>query len=68
VNELATLLGSAAGQAPRVQHADPRPGELRHSSLDASRLRKLGWEPRVEVAEGLAETFRWIARAGPPSS
>jgi nucleoside-diphosphate-sugar epimerase len=44
-----------------VEHAPARPGELQHSSLDAARLRALGWEPRTGVEEGLAETFRWIA-------
>ncbi|HUE95478.1 MAG TPA: NAD-dependent epimerase/dehydratase family protein [Longimicrobiaceae bacterium] len=70
VNRLASVLSAAAGQPAEVTHADPRPGELRHSSLDASKLRKLGWEPKVGLEEGLGETFRWIAAErgkAPPS-
>ena len=42
-------------------NAEARPGELRHSSLDASRLRAHGWEPRTELGAGLRETYDWIA-------
>jgi UDP-glucose 4-epimerase len=61
VNDLARLLISASGASVEVRHAEARAGELRHSALDASRLRALGWEPRTAVEQGLAETFHWIA-------
>jgi len=36
-----------------------RPGELTHSALDATRLRRtLGWEPQVGLEEGLTSTYR----------
>jgi UDP-glucose 4-epimerase len=36
-----------------------RPGELTHSALDSTRLRRaLGWEPSVELEEGLTATYR----------
>ena len=62
VNQLAASLTRAAGREPRVEYAPPRAGELRHSSLDIARLRGLGWAPRVKVDDGLAETYRWIAK------
>jgi UDP-glucose 4-epimerase len=61
VNELAGALMRASGREVAVRHAEARPGELRHSSLDASRLRSLGWEPRTSLGEGLRETYEWIA-------
>lgn len=61
VNQLARLLMRAAGREMEVRSAPARPGEVRHSSLDAGRLRRMGWEGRTEVETGLAETFRWIA-------
>jgi UDP-glucose 4-epimerase len=61
VNQLARLLTRAAGREEEVRQAPARPGELRHSSLDTSKLRGLGWAPRVGVEEGLGQTFRWIA-------
>ena len=60
VNTLASTLMDASGRRVEVRHAPARPGELRHSSLDAGRLRALGWEPRTGLQDGLRETFEWI--------
>jgi UDP-glucose 4-epimerase len=61
VVELANTLMQEAGRQVPVQHAEERRGELRHSSLDASRLRSMGWSPSCSLAAGLGETYRWIA-------
>jgi UDP-glucose 4-epimerase len=63
VSELARTLMEVAGQEVEVTHAPPRPGELRHSCLDATRLRRLGWAPAVALREGLAKTYGHIAQA-----
>jgi dTDP-glucose 4,6-dehydratase len=36
-----------------------RPGHDRRYAVDSSRLRALGWEPRVEFESGMAATVRW---------
>ena len=64
VNTLARLLMEAAGREVPVQYAPERPGELRNSSLDAGRLRQRGWAPRVSLAEGLKQTYEYIAGGG----
>lgn len=64
VLDLARHIADAAGVAADVMHAPARPGELRHSSLDASRLRSLGWSPATGVREGLQTTYDWIAKNG----
>jgi UDP-glucose 4-epimerase len=64
VNRLAEILEEAAGLAPGRTHAEARPGELRHSSLDATRLRARGWAPRWTLEQGLRETFEHIAKDG----
>jgi UDP-glucose 4-epimerase len=61
VNRLADLLVSASGLDHGRVHEEARPGELRHSSLDASRLHALGWKPRTSLEAGLKDTFDWIA-------
>ncbi|HEU0015877.1 MAG TPA: NAD-dependent epimerase/dehydratase family protein [Longimicrobium sp.] len=61
VAELAHALSRVAGVEPRVEHGPARAGELRHSSLDTSRLRALGWAPRTGLDEGLRATYAWIA-------
>jgi UDP-glucose 4-epimerase len=63
VNRLASLLIQASGRQVDIRRAEARPGEVQHSALDASRLGSLGWTPRTSLADGLGETYRWIAAA-----
>lgn len=62
VNLLADTLESVAGASPGRFHEPPRAGELRHSRLDARRLRSLGWSCEWSLEEGLRDTFRHIAK------
>lgn len=62
VLELARLLQQAAKTNVKVEHAPRRPGEQQHSFIDATKARReLGWTPEVQLADGLARTFRWFA-------
>jgi UDP-glucose 4-epimerase len=60
VNELARTLMASVGREVEINHAEARAGELRHSCLDATRLRALGWAPRTTLLDGLAATYRYI--------
>jgi dTDP-glucose 4,6-dehydratase len=42
-----------------VRHVTDRPGHDRRYSLDSSKLRALGWEPRQPFEEGIAITVDW---------
>jgi dTDP-glucose 4,6-dehydratase len=42
-----------------VRHVEDRAGHDRRYSLDTTRLRSLGWEPRREWEEGLRSTIDW---------
>ena len=59
VGDMATALaGSLNGPAPLVT-GHYRLGDVRHITADSSRLRnELGWRPRVEFADGMAELAR----------
>jgi nucleoside-diphosphate-sugar epimerase len=66
VRELVERLGLLAGVTPEVVQ-DPtrrRPGEPVEERADVGRLRALGWEPRVDLAEGLAAL--WEGRERQP--
>lgn len=49
------------GRSLEVSHTDPRPGDVRHSQADQTRLRTLfpDVEP-VQFAKGLADTVEWF--------
>ena len=57
VNGLLEQLGAVTGVRVEPRYAPPRAGEVRHSLADVSRARRvLGWEPRVDLREGLLRT------------
>jgi UDP-glucose 4-epimerase len=55
--DLIVTLKDAIGESAariEIEHQAPRPGDVRESSADISRARALlGYEPRVQLAEGL---------------
>lgn len=61
VLQLADALERVSGRSTGRSFADPRPGELQHSTLAVGRFRSMGWAPVTSLEVGLTETFRWIA-------
>ncbi len=61
VNELAQRLMEAAGREVAIERAPARPGELEWSCLACDKLKNLGWEAAVDISDGVARTYRWIA-------
>ena len=60
VNDLVGRLIELTGHA-EVEHHEARAGELQRSALDVRKLRSVGWSPRGGLADGLAETYDWVA-------
>jgi len=42
-----------------IEYVADRPGHDYRYALDIERITQLGWEPRVNLAEGLDRTVRW---------
>jgi len=61
VNQLAELLMLGAGRSVPVKRAPARAGELERNSLSCDRLKELGWEAAVDLADGLKRAYWWIA-------
>jgi dTDP-L-rhamnose 4-epimerase len=63
VNEVAQLLAGAMGRdiAPEIA-GKARLGDIRHCIADITRIREeLGYRPRRDFSEGLAELAEWVA-------
>ena len=59
---LLEILQDAAGTSVEPRQEPLQSGELRASTLDASRIeRDLGWRSGVDVETGLRETFDWYS-------
>ena len=67
VNQLADEMLAATGTDTPKDYAPARLGEVQNSSLDASKLRALGWAPRTALRDGLAATYAHIAGQGVPA-
>ena len=61
INELAAMVIRISGKRDvRIRHVDGPQG-VRGRNSDNSRLRSvLGWEPGIDLEEGLVPTYRWI--------
>jgi GDP-L-fucose synthase len=60
IKELATLVAETVGYEGEIVWDTDRPDGTPRKILDSSRIRSLGWEPRVHLREGLASTYAWF--------
>ena len=64
INQLAKYLMEALGRSVPVVHEAPRAGEVKHSLADISKaVKQLGYEPSVDVLEGLRRSATWAESA-----
>ena len=52
-------LRDGAGRRELISHVADRLGHDRRYAVDASNTRQLGWEPEVNLEQGLSETVAW---------
>ena len=62
IRELAELICEVVGFAGRLEFDASKPDGTPRKLLDVSRLRSLGWTPRVSLREGIRETYEWYLR------
>ncbi|MCY1023742.1 NAD-dependent epimerase/dehydratase family protein [Pyxidicoccus sp. MSG2] len=69
INRLFSLLAEGAGSTATAAHAPGKPGEQLRSCVDNALAKKvLGWEPTVDIREGLGRTVAFFReKAGTPS-
>jgi nucleoside-diphosphate-sugar epimerase len=61
INQLASVIGKLMDIDTKPVHVDPRPGDVRHSLADISKAKRLlGYEPLVDLEEGLRKTIDWF--------
>jgi dTDP-glucose 4,6-dehydratase len=54
-----TILGMLGKPRSLIQFVEDRPGHDRRYSLDSTKIRELGWQPRFRFEEALEGTVRW---------
>ncbi|MFC6733733.1 dTDP-glucose 4,6-dehydratase [Haladaptatus sp. DYSN1] len=53
------VIGGVGASEELIEFVEDRPGHDQRYALDASKLHKLGWEPKWSFKEGLKQTIEW---------
>jgi GDP-D-mannose 3',5'-epimerase len=62
INQLAEIIVGISGKTLTIHHVDGPQG-VRGRNSDNTRLRQaLGWEPSIDLEDGLVGTYRWISK------
>ena len=59
IRELAEMVKNIVGYTGELQWDRSKPDGTPRKLLDVSRIKSLGWEPRVSLEEGIRQTYRW---------
>lgn len=57
--ELAQLIAKITGYSGKISTDPSKPDETMRKLMDVGRLDRMGWRARIELEQGLAETYRW---------
>ena len=60
IRELAELIAAVVGYDIEIVFDLGRPDGTPRKLLDTNQLYALGWEPRISLEEGIAQTYRWL--------
>lgn len=61
INDLARMIIEITGSRSKVIHEAERPGDVKHSLADISKIqRELGFTPKTDLLEGLERTVRFF--------
>ncbi len=62
IGEIANVI-SELGNVP-IEYVPERPGEVMSFALDSSKVKALGWEPKIDIKQGLLRTWEDIKNKG----
>ena len=59
IGDLARAMAQVVGFEGRLVFDASKPDGMPRKLLNSSRILAMGWRPRIELSEGLQETYRW---------
>jgi GDP-L-fucose synthase len=65
IRELAEMVCRVVGYDGRLVFDATKPDGMPRKLLDVSRLRALGWQARIALEDGIAESYRWYLAQEP---
>ena len=59
IRELAAMMASVVGYKGELRFDPAMPDGMPRKVLDISRIKALGWTPKIALSDGLAQTYQW---------
>jgi len=60
INDLALTIKDAVGYSGKIVFDASKPDGTMRKLMDSSRLRDLGWAPRISLQQGIRSTYQWF--------
>jgi GDP-L-fucose synthase len=60
IAELAALIADIVGFKGRLRYATDKPDGMPRKLLDVSMIEGIGWQPKIDLRDGLADAYRWF--------
>lgn len=64
IGELARLIAKVVGYSGRILFDHSKPDGTPRRVLDSTKIRRLGWKPQKNLAQGLSDTYQWCLETG----
>jgi len=62
IKQLAHMVKQVSGYKGKIIFDTTKPDGAMRKLLDSSRMRKLGWKPKIGLEEGIAKTYQWYCQ------
>jgi GDP-L-fucose synthase len=63
IHDVAKLLCDVIGYTGQIVYDTSKPDGTPRKLLDTTRINQLGWQPRIKLKDGLAQTYQWFLEA-----
>ena len=60
IDELVRMIADVVGYDGEFTHDTSKPDGTPRKLLDVSRIKALGWEPSVELHDGIRRVYQWF--------
>jgi GDP-L-fucose synthase len=68
IRALAAMMGEVTGFTGEILFDDAKPDGTPRKFLDSSRMTAMAWAPKIELPEGLQQTYAWFRESVKPAS
>jgi GDP-L-fucose synthase len=62
IKQLAGMIKKISGFKGKITFDASKPDGTMRKLMDNTRMRKLGWKPKVSLEEGIEKTYQWYGR------